>query len=292
MTITAADGAVWTSGSLRGPTGSTGAQGPIGVHGNDVSISVTAAAGTTEHPNGGYKLTIKETVYGADGEVSSENTLEKYIWNGNKGDKGNTGDTGPKGDPGNSYVVKGLYATLAALQAAHPTGSEGDAWFVGTSDSNVVYQWDVDKAAWVNAGALKGPKGDTGPQGATGADGKSAYESAQDGGYTGTESAFNSLLAQVGNKVDKSTIVNVTLLAANWSGTTAPYTYTATVAGVTTTSTQDWATSTSITAEQLKTLQAANIVDGGQGVGSVTFKAFGAKPTVNIPLRCILRKDT
>ncbi len=292
MTITAADGATWTSGNLRGPTGSTGAQGPIGVHGSDVSISVTAAAGTTEHPNGGYKLTIKETVYGADGEVSSENTLEKYIWNGNKGDKGDTGDTGPKGDPGNSYVVKGLYATLAALQAAHPTGSEGDAWFVGTSDSNVVYQWDVDKAAWVNAGPLKGPKGDTGPQGATGADGKSAYEAAQDGGYTGTETAFNAALAQVGSKVDKSTIVDVTLLAANWAGTEAPYTYTATVAGATTTSTQDWANSTSITAEQLAAWQAANIVDGGQGVGSVTFKAFGAKPTVDIPLRCILRRDT
>ena len=189
-------------------------------------------------------------------------------------------------------MVKGLYATLAALQAAHPTGSEGDAWFVGTSDSNVVYQWDVDKAAWVNAGPLKGPKGDTGPQGATGADGKSAYEAAQDGGYTGTETAFNAALAQVGSKVDKSTIVDVTLLAANWAGTEAPYTYTATVAGATTTSTQDWANSTSITAEQLAAWQAANIVDGGQGVGSVTFKAFGAKPTVDIPLRCILRRDT
>lgn len=94
------------------------------------------------------------------------------------------------------------------------------------------------------------------------------------------------------NKADKSTIVDVTLLAANWAGTEAPYTYTAAVAGVTTTSTQDWANSTSITEEQLTAWQAANIVDGGQGVGSVTFKAFGAKPTVDIPLRCILRRDT
>lgn len=75
---------------------------------------------------------------------------------------GPPGPQGPKGDPGDSYTVKGLYATLSALQAAHPTGSEGDAWFVGTSDSNVVYQWDVDHATWVNVGALKGPKGDSG----------------------------------------------------------------------------------------------------------------------------------
>ena len=177
-------------------------------------------------------------------------------------------------------------------------------------------QWDVDKAAWINVGALKGPKGDTGPAGADGApgakgdtgaqgpkgdtgetgpkgaDGKSAYASAQDGGYTGTEAQFNAALAQVGSKVDKSTIVEVTLLAANWAGTEAPYTYTAAVAGVTTTSTQDWANGTSITAEQLAAWQAANIVDGGQGVGSVIFKAFGAKPEVDIPLRCILRRDT
>ena len=53
---------------------------------------------------------------------------------------GPPGPQGPKGDPGDSYTVKGLYDTLSALQAVHPTGSEGDAWFVGTSDSNVVYQ--------------------------------------------------------------------------------------------------------------------------------------------------------
>ena len=88
---------------------------------------------------------------------------------------GPPGPQGPKGDPGDSYTVKGLYATLSALQAAHPMGSEGDAWFVGTSDSNVVYQWDVDQSAWVNVGALKGPKGDkgdTGPQGPQGSKGE------------------------------------------------------------------------------------------------------------------------
>ena len=36
---------------------------------------------------------------------------------------------------------------------------------MGTEDSNVVYQWDVDKASWVNVGALKGPKGDKGDNG-------------------------------------------------------------------------------------------------------------------------------
>lgn len=90
-------------------------------------------------------------------------TLETLI-----GPPGPPGPQGPKGDSGDSYTVKGLYSTLSALQAAHPTGSAGDAWFVGTSDSNVVYQWDVDQSAWVNVGALKGPKGDAGPKGPKG----------------------------------------------------------------------------------------------------------------------------
>ena len=96
------------------------------------------------------------------GKVS---TLETLI--------GPPGPQGPKGDPGDSYTVKGLYDTLSALQAAHPTGSEGDARFVGTSDSNVVYQWDVDQATWVNVGALKGLKGDTGDTGPQGPQGPS-----------------------------------------------------------------------------------------------------------------------
>ena len=90
------------------------------------------------------------------------------VFDGAKGDVGPAGPQGPKGEDGSSYTVKGLYAALSALQAAHPTGEAGDAWFVGTADDNVVYQWDADKAAWVNIGALKGPKGDAGAPGAPG----------------------------------------------------------------------------------------------------------------------------
>ena len=81
------------------------------------------------------------------------------VFDGPAGPEGKTGPAGPKGENGDSYTVKGLYATLSALQAAHPTGSAGDAWFVGTAEDNVVYQWDVDQAKWVNVGALKGPQG-------------------------------------------------------------------------------------------------------------------------------------
>ena len=117
--------------SVKGPKGDTGPQGPKGD---------TGATGAT----------------GATGPQGPK---------GDTGPQGPQGEQGPAGQDGDSYAVKGLYATLSALQAAHPTGSAGDAWFVGTEDSNVVYQWDVDQAAWVSVGALKGPKGDKGDNG-------------------------------------------------------------------------------------------------------------------------------
>lgn len=134
------------AGAFKGEKGDTGAPGPRGEPGPAGPAGEKGDKGDT----------------GAQGAQGPQ---------GEKGDTGPQGEQGPKGDDGGSYTVKGLYATLSALQAAHPTGSAGDAWFVGTSEDNVVYQWDVDKASWVNVGALKGPKGDKGDTGDTGAQG-------------------------------------------------------------------------------------------------------------------------
>lgn len=75
---------------------------------------------------------------------------------GPKGDKGDTGAQGPQGIQGETG----------------PQGPKGDT-------------------------GAQGPKGDTGAQGAqgpAGADGKSAYQSAVSGGYSGSETQFNSAL--------------------------------------------------------------------------------------------------
>lgn len=89
----------------------------------------------------------------------------------------------------------------------------------------------------------------------------------------------------------KSTIVTATLLAASWVGTAAPYTYTLTVSGVTATSNQELLPALDITADQLEALQGANITDGGQAASSITLKAWGDVPTVDIPIRIIKRGD-
>lgn len=79
----------------------------------------------------------------------------------------------------------------------------------------------------------------------------------------------------------------VTATAAGWEGAEAPYTQTLNVAEVVSSpfNINLIAPDTTITAAQLTALQEANIQDGGQGVGTITLKAFGIKPTIDLPLR-------
>lgn len=43
-----------------------------------------------------------------------------------------------------------------------------------------------------------------------------------------------------------------------------------------------------ISADQLKALQKANIVDNGQGSGYLTLKAMGKVPTIDIPVTVVI----
>ena len=89
-----------------------------------------------------------------------------------------------------------------------------------------------------------------------------------------------------------SKMVTATLLAASWTGDAVPYSYTLTVTGVTANSNQELLPALTITSEQLTALQAANIQDGGQAANSVTLTAFGDKPTIDLPIRVIVRGDS
>lgn len=91
------------------------------------------------------------------------------------------------------------------------------------------------------------------------------------------------------DSVATGTALSVTLASASWTGTAAPYTYTISNSAITATSTQELSPATDITADQLSALQAANIIDGGQAAGSMTLKAFGEKPSVDIPVRIIVK---
>lgn len=84
-----------------------------------------------------------------------------------------------------------------------------------------------------------------------------------------------------------STIVSTTLYAATWNNGT----YTITNDLITSTSNQEIILAVGSTADQYKALGAAMIVDNGQTTGSMTLKALGTVPTIDIPIRIIYRGE-
>lgn len=64
--------------------------------------------------------------------------------------------SGKDGADGTSVTILGSYNTLAELQAAHPTGSDGDAYMVAGD----LYVWNG--SAWEDVGQIQGPQGPAG----------------------------------------------------------------------------------------------------------------------------------
>lgn len=84
-----------------------------------------------------------------------------------------------------------------------------------------------------------------------------------------------------------TTSKNITLSASSWSGGT----YTISDSLITATSNQEIIPATNISADQYKALVKASLVATGQTAGSITIKAFGTTPTINIPVTIIFRGE-
>lgn len=328
-----------------GPAGPTGPQGQKGDPGEDgksftiQDIYPTLAALKQAFPTGNeyaYQVTAEDDEIFIWSELATDwVSLGKLQGpQGPQGPTGATGAQGPKGDAGPQgpqgvQGIQGEKGEQGATGATGPTGPTGPEGPEGPQGSQ----------------GETGPQGEQGIQGPQGEAGESAYTAASKGGYTGTETQFNSDLAKIGNKADKTVpaaagnlaaldaagnlsdsgkrpadfqakvtasgllkgdgaggvtaaaagtdysgpkaTVTATLLASGWTGSEAPFVYTLAIAGVTATSYQELLPAVNITAEQLKALQAANITDAGQAAGTMTLKAYGKVPTVDIPIRVI-----
>ena len=86
----------------------------------------------------------------------------------------------------------------------------------------------------------------------------------------------------------KSKAIEATLVATSWQSNMYTWRNTNIVSA---TQLIELLPSQSITAEQLEALQSTNIVGTSQAVGSVTFKAYGEVPTIDIPVIFIIRGD-
>ena len=168
---------------LNGSDGKDGSAGADGKNGVSPVLSVSAI-------DGGHRITITDAegsktvdvMDGQDGEPgaagkdgsdgSDGRGIQKVERTAGTGAAGSadtytityTDSTTSKftvynGADGTSFVVKDRYDTLVALKAAHSTGSEGEAYAVGTESENIIYIWGVDTGDWTPIGSLQGPQG-------------------------------------------------------------------------------------------------------------------------------------
>lgn len=140
---------------------------------------------------------------------------------GAQGIQGPQGIQGQKGDTGEGIKLLGYFDTLVELQSAHPTGSEGDAYLVGSN----LYVWSDTSTSWVDTGEVRGPEGPQGPQGPEGPEGPQGIQGIQGipgekgeqgipgtnatstwGAITGTLSAQTDLNSALNLKADASAL--------------------------------------------------------------------------------------
>lgn len=171
---------------VQGPEGPVGPQGPVGPAGKDgTSLYIedsypTVAALKNAIPNGDTKMYFVRE----NGEC--------YIWSETANDWVSVGalqgPIGPQGPQG----IQGPQGKEGATGPAGRDGAQGPQGIQGPQ-------------------GVVGPEGPQGPAGVAGADGKSAYQTAVESGYSGTETAFNSSLAAVPSHIaDKENPHSVT----------------------------------------------------------------------------------
>lgn len=91
--------------------------------------------------------------------------------------------------------------------------------------------------------------------------------------------------------VDKSSIKTTATIGTSWSGSSAPYTQSITVTGVTANSVVEISLPTNATAAQVEAYNNLVLQDGGQTTNSITLRAFGIKNSITIPINVIIRRD-
>ena len=104
-------------------------------------------------------------IHGAD------HSTDVVIMDGQQGIQGVQGIQGEPGADGQSFSITGIYDSYEDLIEAHPTGNDGDAYFVQSEEEGNppdVYVWLSESSEWHNIGALQGGRGIQGPIGPEG----------------------------------------------------------------------------------------------------------------------------
>ena len=179
---------------------------------------------------------------------------------------------------------------LAAILRVDGTGSGIDADMVnGSHAADLVPHIDSITKHWIiqntDTGILaEGVAGSNGTNGTNGTDGITPHiDPTTKHWFIGTTDT-----GIVAEGVDGSSTtvseVSVTLTAASWVGSQAPYTQSVTVTGMTTTKSGFTGISQSATAAQRAVASSAKLAITSQGTNTITITADGAKPSLDIPI--------
>lgn len=182
---------------------------------------------------------------------------------GDKGEAGEKGDTGPQGPQGEKGAT-GAQGATGEQGATGPQGPQGEPGEKGEpgaeGKAGTTFTPSVDangNISWTNDGGKENPttrniRGPQGDKGDTGTAGKSAYDAAEEAGYTGTEATFYGALTmmpyhnarhlpdgadpitvKIGNIDSAARTQYWTLdVGTTWEGDAAPYTQTVTADGM------------------------------------------------------------
>lgn len=233
--------------NVRGPQGPQGVQGEQGAQGARGPQGIQGVAGA-QGPKG------DQGAQGIQGPAGPQGPA------GAQGPTGAQGPAGAPGKDGTSLYIEDVYPTLAALRNAIPAGNEKMYMVEADKEcyiwSEIASDWvSVGKLQGPEGPqgpegkqGVQGPKGDTGaqgpqgeqgiqgvqgaqgaigpegprgPAGVKGTDGKSAYQTAVEAGYSGTETAFNTALKEVPGHIGNSNIHVTATQKAAWDGKAA-----------------------------------------------------------------------
>lgn len=107
-----------------------------------------------------------------------------------------------------------------------------------------------------------------------------------DGKVSSNTEKIGTLTSDLSDTKDQSAVA--TLVYANWTGTSAPYSYKISNSKILANSNVDVSIASSATNAQALAYVAGAFIPGAVAAGSVTIKAYGKKPKVDIPIAILI----
>lgn len=217
---------------------------------------------------------------------------------GAKGDKGDKGDQGEKGETG-ATGPQGPQGETGPQGEAGPQGPQGPTGAIGPqgpAGNGIVSITKASSVGNLDTYTILYTNGNTdslyilnGTDGADGDDGVGVSSATIDATQHLILTLTNANTVDAGSVALKSTQYSFALNTANWIlQQDGSWDYTVTNADVTASNFIDIGPAIGITENQLNALLASKLIIQSVGTGSVVLKAYGEKPSIDIPMLLVI----